>query len=83
MTSHKRDPIKKNHKVNAVHNKRRLYPDSRVELTPFAEKYYDIELDIATFGLYKPLIKRQSNQYIFNLKIKSLILDAAQDATLA
>jgi ubiquinone/menaquinone biosynthesis C-methylase UbiE/predicted Fe-Mo cluster-binding NifX family protein len=58
MTLYKRDPIKKNHKVNTVHNKKRLYPDSRVELTPFAEKYYDIELDIATLGLYKPFIKK-------------------------
>jgi ubiquinone/menaquinone biosynthesis C-methylase UbiE len=38
--------------------KKRLYPDSRVELTSFAEKYYDIHLDIASFGLYKPFIKK-------------------------
>jgi len=38
--------------------KYRLYPDSRVELTSFAEKYYDMHLDIASFGLYKPFIKK-------------------------
>ena len=38
--------------------KKRLYPDSRVELTSLAEKYYDIHLDIASFGLYKPFIKK-------------------------
>ena len=38
--------------------KKRLYPDSRVELTSFAEKYYDIHLDIVSFGLYKPFIKK-------------------------
>ena len=39
-------------------NKKRLYPDSRVELTSFAEKYYDKQLDIASFGFYKPFIKK-------------------------
>jgi len=38
--------------------KKRLYPDSGVELTSFAEKYYDIHLDIASFGLYRPFIKK-------------------------
>ncbi len=38
--------------------KKRLYPDSRVELTPLAEKYDDIHMDIAYFGLYKGFIKK-------------------------
>ena len=38
--------------------KKRLYPDSRVELTRFGEKYYDIQIDISTFGIYRSFIKK-------------------------
>ena len=39
-------------------NTARLYPESRVELTPFGLKHYDKLLDLISFGFYKPLIKR-------------------------
>jgi len=58
MISHKHDPVKNKDKVPTVQSQKRLYPDSRVELTPFIQKYYDIQLDIATLGLYKILIKK-------------------------
>ena len=36
----------------------RLYPESKVELTPFTLKHYDRLLDFISFGIYKPLISR-------------------------
>jgi len=53
--------------------KKRLYPDSRVELTSFAEKYYDIHLDIASFGLYKPFIKKAIKS--LNIQPEDKIID--------
>ena len=58
MLTHKRDPIRDNDNAPAVQSQKRLYPDSRVELTPFTQKHYDIQLDIATLGLYNLLIKK-------------------------
>jgi len=35
----------------------KLYPESKVEVTGFMARYYDIGLDIATFGRYLPFMK--------------------------
>jgi ubiquinone/menaquinone biosynthesis C-methylase UbiE len=45
---------------------RKLYPKSKVEVTGFMARYYDIGLDIATFGRYLPFVK----QVISMTKIK-------------
>jgi len=45
---------------------RKLYPKSKVETTGFMARYYDILLDIATFGRYLPFMK----QVIRTTKIK-------------
>jgi len=45
---------------------RKLYPESKVEVMGFMARYYDIGLDIATFGRYLPFIK----EVIRMLKIK-------------
>ncbi len=58
MMPHKRDSLRENDNTPVPQSQERLYPDSRVELTPFTQKYYDIQLDIATLGLYKGLIKK-------------------------
>jgi len=58
MIPHKRDLIKNKGNASAVQSQKRLYPDSRVELTPFTQKYYDIQMDMATLGLYKIFIKK-------------------------
>jgi len=58
MIPHKRDSIRDDDNLHAVQSQKRLYPDSRVELTPFIQKYYDLQLDMATLGLYKPIIKK-------------------------
>jgi len=44
----------------------KLYPESKVEVTGFMARYYDIGLDIATFGRYLPIMK----QVISMTKIK-------------
>jgi len=45
---------------------KKLYPESKVEVSGFMARYYDIGLDIATFGRYLPFIK----QVIRMIKIK-------------
>ena len=45
---------------------RKLYPESKVELRGFMARYYDIGLDIATFGRYLPFIE----QVVRMIKIK-------------
>lgn len=43
----------------------KLYPDSGVELSKFTAKHYDKVMNVASFGLYKPFIKKAiSNLYI-------------------
>ena len=37
---------------------KKLYPESKVEIAGFRARYYDIGLDIATFGRYLPFMKR-------------------------
>ena len=37
---------------------KKLYPESKVEVAGFMALYYDIGLDIATFGRYLPFIKK-------------------------
>jgi len=37
---------------------KKLYPESKVEVTGFMARYYDIGLDIATFGRYLPFMKQ-------------------------
>jgi len=37
---------------------KKLYPESKVEVTGFMARYYDIGLDIATFGGYLPFMKQ-------------------------
>jgi len=37
---------------------KKLYPESKVEVVGFMAQYYDIGLDIATFGRYLPFIKK-------------------------
>ena len=54
-------------------NKTRLYPESRVELTPFGLKHYDRLLDLVSFGFYKPLIKRAIRS--LNIQPKDKIID--------
>ena len=44
----------------------KLYPDSGVELSKFTAKHYDKVMNVASFGLYKPFIKKA----ISNLDIK-------------
>ena len=39
-------------------NFNRLYPESKVELTPFSLKHYDTLLNVGTFGFYKAFIRR-------------------------
>ena len=39
-------------------NQTRLYPESKVELTPFTIKHYDTLINMASFGLYKPFIRK-------------------------
>lgn len=73
MISHKRNSIRNDDKVHKFQSQKRLYPDSRVELTPFIQKYYDIQLDIATLGLYKPLIKKVIKS--LHIQPKDRILD--------
>ncbi len=58
MLTHKRDSGRDNDDIHVPQSQKRLYPDSRVELTPFTQKHYDIQLDLATLGLYKRLIKK-------------------------
>jgi ubiquinone/menaquinone biosynthesis C-methylase UbiE/predicted Fe-Mo cluster-binding NifX family protein len=58
MILHKRDPNRDEDKIYSAKNQKRLYPDSRVELTPIIQKFYDIQLDLATLGLYKSFIKK-------------------------
>jgi len=36
----------------------RLYPESKVELTPFTLKHYDTLLNVGTFGFYKSFINK-------------------------
>ncbi|MBN2244977.1 MAG: methyltransferase domain-containing protein [Candidatus Aminicenantes bacterium] len=54
----KRDPNRDEDKIYPAKNQKRLYPDSRVELTPFIQKFYDVQLDTATLGLYKIFIQK-------------------------
>jgi demethylmenaquinone methyltransferase/2-methoxy-6-polyprenyl-1,4-benzoquinol methylase len=45
----------------------KLYPDSGVELKKFSAKHYDKVMNVASFGLYKPFIKKA----IKDLDVKS------------
>lgn len=46
------------HRLSIEVKKRRLYPGSKVELTPFIAKHYDQLLDLISFGSYSPFISR-------------------------
>lgn len=51
----------------------RLYPESRVELTPFTLKYYDRLLDIGTMGFYRAFIRKAIRA--MNIQPADAILD--------
>ena len=43
---------------------KKLYPDSKVEVSGFEAKHYDTILDIMTFGTYGPFLKRAVDKLI-------------------
>jgi len=51
----------------------RLYPESKVELTPFTLKHYDTLLNVGTLGFYKSFIKRAIDA--MNIRHEDDILD--------
>lgn len=73
MSSIKQDYNSGEEKINSIPYKKRLYPDSRVELTHFARKYYDKLLDIATLGFYQPFIKKAIQS--MNIQPEDKIID--------
>jgi len=52
---------------------KKLYPESKVEVAGFMARYYDIGLDIATFGRYLPFMKKVIR--MTNIKPDDRILD--------
>ncbi|RLB77855.1 MAG: hypothetical protein DRH24_15460 [Deltaproteobacteria bacterium] len=55
---------------------KKIYPESKVEVTGFTARYYDIGLDIATLGRYLPFMKQAIQTAKIEPKDKILDLGA-------